>query len=127
MPFSKVPGKKTEHKVVVYALSTCVWCKMTKQFLKDNEIEFEHIDVDRDIICPCDSRDPDVAQYGACYCRLYVNNEVYEKKVELPTVPERRPMEKQSRTFMAARISETPAAGTQEKPTPPSEIKPKLW
>jgi len=46
MPFSKVQGKKTQHKVIVYALSTCVWCKMTKQFLKDNEIEFEFIDVD---------------------------------------------------------------------------------
>ncbi len=31
---------------MVYALSTCVWCKMTKQYLKDNEIEFEFMDVD---------------------------------------------------------------------------------
>jgi glutaredoxin len=46
MPFSKVQGKKNEHKVVVYALSTCVWCKMTKQYLKDNDIAFEFIDVD---------------------------------------------------------------------------------
>lgn len=46
MPFSKVPGKKKERKVVIYALSTCVWCKMTKQFLKDNEVEYEYIDVD---------------------------------------------------------------------------------
>jgi glutaredoxin len=46
MPFSKVPGKKNDHKVVVYALSTCVWCKMTKQFLQDNEIEYEYVDVD---------------------------------------------------------------------------------
>lgn len=46
MPFSKVPGKKNEHKVVVYALSTCVWCKMTKQFLQDNGIEYEYVDVD---------------------------------------------------------------------------------
>jgi glutaredoxin-like protein NrdH len=46
MPFSKVPGKKKKHKVVIYALSTCVWCKMTKQFLKDNEVEYEYIDVD---------------------------------------------------------------------------------
>jgi glutaredoxin-like protein NrdH len=46
MPFSKVQGKRNEHRVVVYALSTCVWCKMTKQFLKDNEIDFEFIDVD---------------------------------------------------------------------------------
>ncbi len=46
MPFSKVQGKKTQHKVIIYALSTCAWCKMTKQYLKDNEIEFEFIDVD---------------------------------------------------------------------------------
>jgi len=30
----------------LYALSTCVWCKMTKQFLKDNDIEYDYIDVD---------------------------------------------------------------------------------
>jgi glutaredoxin-like protein NrdH len=46
MQFSKVTGEKSNHKVVLYALSTCVWCKMTKQFLKDNKIEFEYIDVD---------------------------------------------------------------------------------
>lgn len=46
MPFLKVQGNKKEHKVVLYTLSTCVWCKMTKQFLKDKEIEFEYIDVD---------------------------------------------------------------------------------
>ncbi len=46
MPFSKVPGKKNQHKVVIYALSTCVWCKMTKQYLKDNEVEYEFLDVD---------------------------------------------------------------------------------
>ncbi len=46
MPFSKVSGKKNQHKVVVYALSTCVWCKMTKQYLKDNDIEYEYLDVD---------------------------------------------------------------------------------
>jgi glutaredoxin-like protein NrdH len=46
MQFSKVQGKQNKHKVILYALSTCVWCKMTKQFLKDNDIEFEYIDVD---------------------------------------------------------------------------------
>jgi glutaredoxin len=33
-------------KVVVYALSTCPWCRKTKQFLKDNKIEFEFVDYD---------------------------------------------------------------------------------
>jgi glutaredoxin-like protein NrdH len=46
MNISKVPGKNTKHKVFVYALSTCVWCKMTKQFLKDNDVSFEFVDVD---------------------------------------------------------------------------------
>jgi glutaredoxin-like protein NrdH len=46
MPFSKVQGKKNSHRVVVYALSTCVWCRMTKQYLNDNDIEYEFIDVD---------------------------------------------------------------------------------
>jgi glutaredoxin-like protein NrdH len=46
MQFSKIQGKQNKHKVVVYALSTCVWCKMTKQYLKDNGVEYEYIDVD---------------------------------------------------------------------------------
>jgi glutaredoxin-like protein NrdH len=46
MQLSKVSGKNSKHKVLVYALSTCVWCKMTKQFLKDNDVEYEYIDVD---------------------------------------------------------------------------------
>lgn len=46
MQFSKVSGKKNNHKVTLYALSTCVWCKLTKQFLKDNEVEYEFVDVD---------------------------------------------------------------------------------
>ena len=46
MQFSKVSGQKRQHKVVLYALSTCAWCRMTKQFLKDNNIEYEYIDVD---------------------------------------------------------------------------------
>ena len=46
MEFSKVSGQKRQHKVILYALSTCAWCKMTKQFLKDNDIEFEYVDID---------------------------------------------------------------------------------
>ena len=46
MQFFKVSGQKKQHKVVLYALSTCAWCKMTKQFLKDNDVEYDYIDVD---------------------------------------------------------------------------------
>ena len=46
MQFSKVSGKKNTHKVTLYALSTCAWCKMTKQFLNDNGVEYEFVEVD---------------------------------------------------------------------------------
>jgi glutaredoxin-like protein NrdH len=46
MQFSKVSGKKNNHKVTLYALSTCVWCKMTKQYLNDNAVEYQWVDVD---------------------------------------------------------------------------------
>lgn len=50
---------------------------------------------DRDIICPCDYRDADIAEYGTCYCSLYVSQEVAEGKREITSIPERRPPEKQ--------------------------------
>ena len=46
MQFSKVSGKKNDHKVTLFALSTCVWCKATKEFLKENNVEFQYVDVD---------------------------------------------------------------------------------
>jgi glutaredoxin len=46
MQFSKVSGKKNDHKVTLFALSTCVWCKMTKQFLNENDVSYEFVDVD---------------------------------------------------------------------------------
>ena len=42
----KVPGKNNQHRVLMYTLSTCAWCKRTKKFLKDNNVEYEYIDVD---------------------------------------------------------------------------------
>ena len=92
-----------------------------------------NFEIDRDIICPCDYRDPDVAEFGACYCRLYVNKAVYESQ-NLPEVPERRPLEKQGRAYGIPSLSQqatlegqknppTPAAQQQQKP----EIKKKLW
>lgn len=42
----KVPGKNNKHKVLLYTLSTCAWCKLTKQFLRENNIEYEYVDVD---------------------------------------------------------------------------------
>jgi len=46
---------------------------------------------DLDIICPCDYRDPDLEDHGACYCALYVSDAVLEGARVLAPVPERRP------------------------------------
>jgi len=78
-------------------------------------------DYDRDIVCPCDYRDPDVQQFGACYCGLYVRKDVYEGKAELLPVPERRPVEKQAKAYGA-----TASTAKAEAKEPP-DAKKKLW
>ena len=49
---------------------------------------------DGDIMCPCDYREPDVAEFGSCYCNLYVSKEWLEGTIPREYVPERRPPEK---------------------------------
>jgi len=49
---------------------------------------------DKDIICPCVYRAPDVEEYGSCYCNLYVSKDWNEDKVPHVYVPERRLPEK---------------------------------
>jgi ferredoxin-thioredoxin reductase catalytic chain len=84
---------------------------------------------DRDVICPCDYRDPDVLEYGCCYCALYVRKDMFEGKIPIIPIPERRSFKKQAR---ANGISvETSAQKPSETAAPPvktpSEIKLKLW
>ena len=45
---------------------------------------------DLDIICPCDYRDADLLDYDACYCALYVSEEILNGEKEVQPVPERR-------------------------------------
>jgi ferredoxin-thioredoxin reductase catalytic chain len=49
---------------------------------------------DKDILCPCVYRVPDVEEYGSCYCNLYVSADWNERKIPHVFVPERRPVEK---------------------------------
>ena len=86
---------------------------------------------DRDIICPCDYRDPDVTEFGACYCALYVRKDVQEGKTELNPVPERRPLEKQAKAYETT-SSVTKIKAETAKPNPGTitetpENKSKLW
>jgi ferredoxin-thioredoxin reductase catalytic subunit len=50
---------------------------------------------DLDIICPCDYRDPDLNDYGACYCALYVSGAVLKGEQKVQSIPERRPPEEE--------------------------------
>jgi ferredoxin-thioredoxin reductase catalytic chain len=49
---------------------------------------------DTDIICPCIYKNPDIKEYGSCYCGLYVSRDWNEEKIRRERVPERRPVNK---------------------------------
>lgn len=91
-----------------------------------------NLELDRDIICPCDYRDPDVAEYGTCYCALYMRKDLYEGKTPITPIPERRPPEKQARAYTTTTNTtptQTPEK-TEAKPPPTqtaSTVKKKLW
>jgi ferredoxin-thioredoxin reductase catalytic subunit len=62
---------------------------------------------DLDIICPCDYRDPDLTQYGACYCALYVAGAIARGEKPAQAIPDRRPPPGQRKSLKPA-----PAAGS---------------
>jgi len=45
MKLEHVKGVKKGH-VILYALSTCVWCKRAKQFLNNLGVEYDYVFVD---------------------------------------------------------------------------------
>ena len=53
----------------------------------------EDMKSDRDIICPCDYAQPDIDEFGRCYCALYFDpNYTFDSEIEM--IAERRPEEK---------------------------------
>ncbi len=42
-----VEGTNKDHKVMVYTLSTCGWCKKMKALLKDLGVEYTYADIDQ--------------------------------------------------------------------------------
>ena len=81
---------------------------------------------DRDIICPCDYRDPDVEEFGACYCALYVRRDVYEGETPVQPIPERRPLEKQVRAYGTA-VETTAVTSRTAAVEEASGIRLRLW
>ena len=70
---------------------------------------------DLDIICPCDYRDPDLNDYGACYCALYVSAAIAAGKAEAKPIPERRPP-KEVRVKMKEEAEKKPLASELSQP-----------
>ena len=46
MQTKSVEGSANGHKVFLFALSTCGWCRRTREFLESNDIGYEYIYVD---------------------------------------------------------------------------------
>jgi len=43
----KVDGKRSKPRLFLYTLSTCGWCKKTKEYLKENGMAYEYVDVNK--------------------------------------------------------------------------------
>ncbi len=46
MTFERVEGSD-KGRIVLYALSTCMWCRMAKNLLRDLGVGYEYVDVDK--------------------------------------------------------------------------------
>jgi glutaredoxin len=42
----EVPGTKADHDLVLFALSTCGWCKKARTFLDGNDIAYRYVYLD---------------------------------------------------------------------------------
>jgi len=87
-----------------------------------------NFELDKDIICPCEYRDPDVEEFGACYCGLYVSKDVFEGRKPFAPIPERRPLEKQERAYtVSAGAPPVQAPAAPAVAAAPKKTKMKLW
>jgi ferredoxin-thioredoxin reductase catalytic subunit len=66
---------------------------------------------DLDLVCPCDYRDQDIVEYGACYCALYVDDDIKAGRKETQSIPDRRPPP-EDRRKMKQGTMETSKGGT---------------
>jgi len=66
---------------------------------------------DLDLICPCDYRDVDLSDYGACFCALYVTQDILNGKQELGSIPDRRLRELKSKAEKSEKSVESKIEG----------------
>lgn len=59
IPWEHVNGSPNEHDVRLFALSTCGWCRKTKQLLDDLGVDYYRVDVD---LVESDAKDEVIAE-----------------------------------------------------------------
>ena len=47
MKTEKVSGTNATHDVKIFTLSTCGWCRKTKELLRELNVQYEYIDIDK--------------------------------------------------------------------------------
>jgi hypothetical protein len=75
--YTTVPGINNDHKLRLYALSTCAFCKKAMMYLEEKGYGFQYIYLDQ-------------VEYGHCLCGLYLSREFAESGREPASLPERR-------------------------------------
>jgi glutaredoxin-like protein NrdH len=78
MQFTKVPGENNKHKVLMYAISTCGWCKRAKRTLNDMNVEYKYVDID---LCSSEDKEKiraEITRRGGrlLFPTIIINNEV---------------------------------------------------
>jgi glutaredoxin-like protein NrdH len=78
MQTTKVEGNNRKHKVLLYAISTCGWCRRAKNTLKELDVEYEYIDID---LCSTEDRQQirqDIQSRGGrlAYPTIIVDNKI---------------------------------------------------
>ena len=43
----QVEGENNKREIIIFTLSTCMWCKKCKRFLNDRKIKYRYIDMDQ--------------------------------------------------------------------------------
>ena len=74
---------------------------------------------DLDLICPCDYRDADLNEYGACYCALYVTDDWIAGRKPHKSIPERRPEKFMTEGYSSAQGHDRNPPGVSDRvPSP---------
>jgi glutaredoxin-like protein NrdH len=78
MELTKVPGGNNKNKVLMYAISTCGWCKRAKRMLNDMNVEYEYIDID---LCSIEDKErirEEITRRGGrlLYPTIIINDEI---------------------------------------------------